>query len=114
MTHEPLVLEFKETNEYQPLLKGKPQTEGMRSGRVYLSPGESCQEHTTGAHEEQLVFLMGRGQAICGEGKSTYEVGVGKVLYIPPHTVHKIYNSGSEPLVYIYCVTPINRNEDND
>ena len=31
-----------------PLLKGKPQTSGMRGGSVKLKPGESVGWHTTG------------------------------------------------------------------
>lgn len=95
--------------EYQKLLSGEPQTCGMRSGRVYLKPGEECGQHSTKAHEELLVFLAGNGEAIIG-GKEKYQVGVGKVSYIPPHTEHNIKNTGSEPLVYIYCVAPIKEN----
>ncbi len=95
--------------EYQKLLSGEPQTCGMRSGRVYLKPGEECGQHSTKAHEELLVFLAGNGEAIIS-GKEKYQVGVGKVSYIPPHTEHNIKNTGSEPLVYIYCVAPIKEN----
>ena len=95
--------------EYQKLLSGEPQTCGMRSGRVYLKPGDECGQHSTKAHEELLVFLAGNGEAIIG-GKEKYQVGVGKVSYIPPHTEHNIKNTGTEPLVYIYCVAPIKEN----
>ena len=92
--------------EYQSLLPGVPKTCGMRSGRVYLKPGEECGQHSTKAHEEMLVFLSGNGTAVIGETEN-YEVGVGKISYIPPHTDHNIKNTGSEPLVYIYCVAPV-------
>jgi mannose-6-phosphate isomerase-like protein (cupin superfamily) len=100
-------MELQQTDEYQPLLKGKPATHGMRSGRVYLKPGDCCGEHSTQAHEEQLVFLSGQGEALCGPERKMIVVGQGTILYIPPHTEHNIVNSGSEPLVYIYCVSPI-------
>jgi mannose-6-phosphate isomerase-like protein (cupin superfamily) len=106
MTQKPFTITLKETEEYQPLLEGKPQTRGMRSGRVFLKPNESCGEHTTGDHEEQLVFFAGQGTAYWGPEKNAYEVGVGKIIYIPPHTLHDIHNTGNEPLVYIYCVAP--------
>ena len=93
--------------EYQPLLRGEPQTHGMRSGRVYLQPGESCGEHSTGAHEEQLIFLSGKGTALIGKEQTVYEIGEGKIIYIPPHTTHDMKNTGTEPLVYIYCVVPV-------
>lgn len=115
MSNEAFVLELENNGEYQPLLNGRPQTCGMRSGRVYLTQGESCGEHTTGAHEEILVFLSGNGRSLIGPDKQAMEVGVGKVIYIPPHTLHNIENPNSDPLVYIYCVTPItNINEEKN
>ena len=107
MKYKPLLMELKKTDKYQPLLEGKPATHGMRSGRVYLKPGDCCGKHSTQAHEEQLVFLSGEGTAVCGPQQKTINVGQGKILYIPPHTEHNISNSGTEPLIYIYCVSPI-------
>ena len=90
---------------YQRLLPGAPATFGMKSGRVYLEPGQDCGVHSTENKEEQLVFLRGQGTAKIGSEK--FEVGAGKICYIPPHTEHNIINTGSEPLVYIFCVAPI-------
>lgn len=101
-----VIVDLNSKPEYQKLLGGEPQTCGMRSGRVYLAPGEDCGLHSTKAHEELLVFLSGKGEAIISE-KDTYEVGKGKVSYIPPHTDHNVKNTGSEPLIYIYCVAPV-------
>ena len=109
-----LIIDLTDGPEYQPLLVGKPQTCGMRSGRVYLKPGEDCGQHSTKAHEETLVFLSGKGTSLIGDGKAAYEVGQGKICYIPPHTIHNIKNTGTEPLIYIYCVAPIgSRAEDH-
>lgn len=107
MSAKSTVIELIQNQDYQPLLNGKPQTCGMRSGRVYLQPGQDCGQHSTHAHEEILVFLGGKGQAVVGEQSELLPVGVGKILYIPPHTIHNITNNGNEPLIYIYCVTPI-------
>jgi mannose-6-phosphate isomerase-like protein (cupin superfamily) len=109
-----IVMELIDTEEYQPLLTGKPQTRGMRSGRVYLRPGQSCGEHSTGGHEEQLVFLAGSGTAYWGPDKNPVAVGVGKVLYFPPQMQHNIHNTGTEPLVYIYCVIPVKKSSNNE
>lgn len=98
-------IDLLDNGEYQPLLEGTPQTHGMRSGRVHLKPGDECGQHSTKGHEELLTFLNGQGTAVVGEENIT--VGKGKVAYIPPHTEHNITNTGSEPLVYIYCVAPI-------
>ena len=102
-----LIIDLTNNSEYQPLLGGKSQTCGMRSGRVYLKPGETCGQHSTKADEEMLVFLSGKGKALIGGEETAFEVGQGKVCYIPPHTIHNIKNTGTEPLIYIYCVAPI-------
>jgi mannose-6-phosphate isomerase-like protein (cupin superfamily) len=101
------IIDLNESGDYQKLLEGEPQTCGMRSGRVYLRPAEVCGRHSTNHYEEMLVFLSGRGLALIGEEENKYPVGEGKVSYIPPHTVHNIVNTGTEPLVYIDCVAPV-------
>ena len=104
-TQKPLVIDLLDSGEYQSLLRGEPKTCGMRAGRVFLSPGEECGEHTTGTREELLVFLSGNGRAEI-EG-DIMDVGLGKVVYIPPETTHNIKNnSKTEALSYIYCVAP--------
>ena len=91
--------------EYQRILEGKPQTHGMRSGRVHLEPGKACGQHSTKNHEELLVFLAGQGELLVGSG-ARHPVGAGKVAYIPPETLHDVSNTGTGPLIYIYCVAP--------
>jgi len=101
-----LVIDLNKNPEYQRLLDGEPQTCGMRSGRVYLQPEASCGQHSTEDHEEVLVFISGQGRLLIGK-KRSFQVGQGKVCYIPPNTVHDIKNTGAEPLIYIYCVAPV-------
>ena len=104
---EPFIRELEDPNGYHLLLTGRPQTCGMRSGRVQLAPGMSIGLHNTRGNEELLIFLSGSGVARLGEGASLH-VGVGKIAYIPPETAHDIVNTGSEPLAYVFCVAPIN------
>jgi mannose-6-phosphate isomerase-like protein (cupin superfamily) len=101
-----LIINLSDSPDYQKLLDGEPQTQGMRAGRVYLRPGKACGQHSTGSNEEVLVFLAGRGELLIGE-KDSFPVGKGKISYIPPNTVHDVKNTGNEPLVYIYCVAPV-------
>lgn len=104
---KPFNVEVNDLQEYQRLMQ-VPQTLGMKVGRVFLGPGDECGKHSTEAREEVLVFLQGKGQALIGkDGKDRMLVGKGKVTYIPPHTEHNIVNTGSEPLVYIFCVAPV-------
>jgi mannose-6-phosphate isomerase-like protein (cupin superfamily) len=108
MDKKPFVVDLNDKCEFQRLLPGEPQTCGMKSGRVYLAPGESCGQHSTNDREELLVFLAGSGKAIIEDG-DTFDVGLGKVAYIPPQTLHDIQNTGTEPLIYVYCVAPAGR-----
>ena len=101
------VMDLSKNPEYQQLLAGKPQTHGMRSGRVYLQPGEAIGQHSTKAHEELIVFLSGKGTALIGDPPRRIEIGQGKVAYVPPYTTHNMTNTGTEPLIYIYCVAPV-------
>ena len=101
-----LVIDLNGNPEYQKLLDGQPRTSGMRAGRVYLQPGQNCGEHSTKDREELLVFLSGQGKLLIGQAKS-FNIGVGKVCYIPPNTIHDVKNDGTKPLIYIYCVTPV-------
>jgi mannose-6-phosphate isomerase-like protein (cupin superfamily) len=111
--NKPFVEFLNEETQHQPLLTGMPQTNGMRSGKVNLLPGADCGQHTTGLQEEMLIFLSGNGQAIIG--KNTFSIGIGKITYIPPNTVHNIINNSNEPLCYIYCVAPVNgKGEQNE
>jgi mannose-6-phosphate isomerase-like protein (cupin superfamily) len=103
MSQKPFVVDLNDKSEFQRLLPGQPQTCGMKAGRVYLAPGESCGQHSTNQREEMLIFLSGSGKVII-EGSDAFDVGLGKVAYIPPQTNHDIQNTGAEPLIYIYCV----------
>jgi mannose-6-phosphate isomerase-like protein (cupin superfamily) len=88
------------------LLKGAPQTAGMRSGFVRLKPGETVGWHTTGEHEEALVILRGSGEARI-EGEAALPVASAMEVYIPPATRHNVANTGSDVLEYVYVVAPI-------
>jgi mannose-6-phosphate isomerase-like protein (cupin superfamily) len=103
------IVELNGKAEYQRILEGKPKTCGMRSGRVFLEPGKACGQHSTKDQEELLVFLAGQGELQIGEPTqhaAPLSVGVGRVAYIPPRTLHDVRNTGGTPLVYIYCVAP--------
>ncbi len=105
MDIEPFVKELADNSEYQSLIK-PPKTYGLHSGRVYLLPGADCGRHTTGPQEEVLVFLSGTGIAAIGDNQEL-KIGQGKILYVPPQTIHNIKNTSDKPLIYIFCVTGV-------
>jgi len=102
---QPLVIPLQCAGGDCPLLKGAPQTTGMRSGFVRLGPGKSVGWHSTGQNEESLVILVGKGQALI-EGQRAREVEASQLVYIPPATRHNITNTGSQFLEYVYVVAP--------
>ena len=102
---QPLVLSLSCPGGDCPLLRGTPQTAGMRSGFVRLKPGETVGWHTTGSNEESLVILRGRGEARL-EGEPSRHFTAPAFVYIPPSTRHNVANTGDELLEYIYVVAP--------
>jgi quercetin dioxygenase-like cupin family protein len=89
-----------------PLLKGAPQTSGMRGGSVKLKSGESVGWHSTNQNEEALVILYGSGVANI-EGGSDVPLHEKMLAYIPPATRHNVTNSGSGVLEYVWVVAPV-------
>jgi len=87
------------------LLRGAPQTTGMRSGFVRLKPSAAVGRHSTGSHEEALVILRGHGEALI-EGKPRQPFTAPAFVYIPPDTFHNVTNTGPELLEYVYVVSP--------
>lgn len=104
--HQPLTLPLACDGGDCPLLKGAPQTTGMRSGFVRLKPGESVGWHTTGQQEEALVILRGQGEAKI-EGRARLRVAAQMLVYIPPAAKHNVTNTGKELLEYVYVVAPV-------
>ena len=89
-----------------PLLKGQPQTSGMRGGSARLKPGESIGWHSTLANEECLVILHGTGVAHI-EGSPDVPLHEKILAYIPPATRHNVTNNGTETLEYVWMVSPV-------
>jgi quercetin dioxygenase-like cupin family protein len=89
-----------------PLLKGAPQTSGMRGGSVKLKPGESVGWHSTSANEEALVILHGSGVAKI-EGHPDVALTEKMFGYIPPATRHNVTNNGRQILEYVWVVAPL-------
>ena len=89
-----------------PLLKGAPQTSGMRGGSVKLKPGESVGWHSTNKNEEALVILHGSGVAKI-EGGADVALHEKMMVYIPPTERHNVTNTGSEPMEYVWVVAPV-------
>jgi|WetSurMetagenome_2_1015567.scaffolds.fasta_scaffold138011_3 quercetin dioxygenase-like cupin family protein len=89
--------------EYFQIL-GETETQTMRSGLVTLKSGESVGEHTTSNYEEMLVVLSGKGEVEINKGESRLNIEKGQIAYIPPNTIHNVFNKNDCMLQYIYIV----------
>jgi len=89
--------------EYVPVLSGPPETVTMRSGSVVLLPSKDVGKHSTGNNEEALVVLAGSGEMRMSSGV-TLKLKPYVVAYCPPDTEHNVFNTGSDPLRYVYVV----------
>lgn len=105
--HEPQTFVLECAGGDCPLLKGAPQTSGMRGGSVKLKPGESVGWHSTAANEEALVILHGSGVAKI-EGHADVPLNEKMLAYIPPATRHNVTNTGTQILEYVWLVAPTN------
>jgi len=90
------------------LMKGAPQTGGMRGGSVKLGPKESVGWHSTNESEEALTILHGSGVAHI-EGGADVALGENTIAYIPPRTRHDVTNTGGTPLEYVWIVAPLRK-----
>jgi mannose-6-phosphate isomerase-like protein (cupin superfamily) len=105
-SYQPLWFHLECSGSDCPLLRGVPQTAGMRGGFVRLKPGQSVGEHSTQEHEEALVVLQGQGKAEV-EGREAAPISSRMLVYIPPRSRHNVTNTGTEMLEYVYVVAPI-------
>jgi mannose-6-phosphate isomerase-like protein (cupin superfamily) len=90
-------------HDYLAVLSGPPETAGMRSGLVVLTPQKSVGRHSTGQNEEVLIVLEGRGEMLFGDGHRL-TVEAKHAVYCPPRTVHDVKNTGRSVLRYVYVV----------
>ncbi|MEM0153297.1 MAG: cupin domain-containing protein [Ignisphaera sp.] len=65
-----------------------------------LPPGGEVSEHTHTDEEQAYYILSGRGIVkIAGE---EYHIEPNHAVFIPLNTPHKVINTGTSPLVYIF------------
>jgi len=101
----PFVRALPDVQEYVRLLEtGESVT--MRSGLVTLQPGEDCSWHSTESHEELVICLEGEGHIESGD-MGRRRLTAGDYAYNPPHTRHNVFNTGTQPMRYVYVVAAV-------
>ena len=86
-----------------PVLSGPPETVTMRSGSIVLHGGKNVGRHSTGGNEEVLFVFSGSGEMRLSDG-TILQLKPYLIAYCPPDTDHDVFNTGSEPLRYVYLV----------
>jgi len=69
-----------------------------------VPPGGETAEHLHRRTEELYCFTAGSGRMRLADQEA--EVKAGDCVVIPPGTPHKLWNTGSEPLVLLCCCSP--------
>ena len=105
-TQSPLTFELNCAAGDCPLMTGSPQTSGMRGGSVKLKPGEHIDWHSTSGNEEALVILHGSGAVNLEKPQSDVPFHEKMLIHIPPATRHRVTNTGTETLEYVWVVAP--------
>jgi mannose-6-phosphate isomerase-like protein (cupin superfamily) len=75
-----------------------------------VQPGGETAEHYHPHVEELYYFVSGAGRMRLGGEEAP--VGAGVCVVIVPGTRHKLFNTGSEPLVLLCCGAPACSDED--
>lgn len=69
-----------------------------------VPPGSDTAAHYHRTTEEIHLFTSGSGRMRLGEEER--EVGVGDCVVLPPGVEHKLWNTGTEPLVLLCACAP--------
>jgi mannose-6-phosphate isomerase-like protein (cupin superfamily) len=86
-----------------PVLGGPPETVTMRSGSIVLHAGKNVGRHSTGGNEEVLFVFSGSGEMRLADG-TVLQLKPHVIAYCPPDTEHDVFNTGGDPLRYVYLV----------
>jgi mannose-6-phosphate isomerase-like protein (cupin superfamily) len=69
-----------------------------------VAVGGATDEHHHAVTEELYFFLAGTGLMRLGDEERA--VGAGDCVLIAPGTIHKVFNTGEEPLRLLCCCAP--------
>jgi len=88
------------------LLIGPADGAGNFAIRYFEVPPGGASMLDNHAHDHGVVILRGRGVVRLGDER--HAIVVGDVVYVAPHEVHQLENTGSEPLGFL-CIVPARR-----
>lgn len=93
-------------------LVGIPSGNGQQQSiaEATVPPGRETVEHYHRTTEEVYLFTSGEGRMRLGDQEG--EVRAGDTVVIAPGVRHKLWNTGSQPLVLLCCCAPPYRDSD--
>ena len=101
----------KDTSEIREILAPRNSSIKNQSlAEARIAPGQTTEEHYHLRSEEIYYILRGKGRMWL-ENESR-EIQAGDGITIPPGKMHKIENSGQEPMVLLCCCAPAYTDED--
>ena len=77
-----------------------------------IEPGTATAFHRHNKSEEIYHFTAGKGLMTLGE--KTFQVATGDTVCIPPGSLHRIENTGNEPLKLLCCCAPAYSHDDTE
>jgi mannose-6-phosphate isomerase-like protein (cupin superfamily) len=77
-----------------------------------VPPGAATIEHLHRTSEEIYRFVSGSGRLRLADAEA--DVRAGDTVLIPPGTRHKLFNTGSEPLVILCACSPPYSDDDTE
>ncbi len=83
---------------------GWTQARNQSLAEATVNPGGETAEHLHPNSEEIYYFTAGTGRMRLGAQEA--DVRAGDCVVIPPGTVHKLWNTGNQPLVLMCCCAP--------
>jgi len=77
-----------------------------------ITKGTATALHRHNISVEIYHFTGGKGQMTLGD--KTFEVSIGDTICIPPGTLHRLQNTGKEPLKLLCCCAPVYSHDDTE
>jgi quercetin dioxygenase-like cupin family protein len=74
----------------------------------YIQPGQEIAAHIHPQGQDTWTILSGRGDYYLDRAGNKQSIEMGDVVIAPTGSVHGVFNSGDESLVFISVVSPMN------
>ncbi len=74
----------------------------------YIQPGQEIAAHIHPQGQDTWTILSGRGDYYLDQAGNKQSIEMGDVVIAPAGSVHGVFNSGDESLVFISVVSPMN------